>query len=184
LTEKEEPDNISTSKYLIWRFLMPTHFRGDEHTALALDTFIKFTRAANALENRLVHRGTLDDLTPSQFGILETLYHLGPLCQGAISEKLLKSTGNITLVLDNLEKRGLVERKRDQSDRRMVMIFLTATGAALIEEVFPRHAGSITAEFSVLSDDEQKELGRLCKKLGMGAANSSNPIIPPITPNL
>ena len=107
------------------------------------------------------------------FGILETLYHLGPLCQGAISEKLLKSTGNITLVLDNLEKRGLVERKREQNDRRMVKISLTAAGTALIEAVFPRHAASIAAEFSILTDEEQVELGRLCKKLGMGAPESS-----------
>jgi MarR family 2-MHQ and catechol resistance regulon transcriptional repressor len=146
---------------------MPTHFRGDKHTILALDTFIKFTRAANALETRLVHRGTLNDLTVSQFGILETLYHLGPLCQGQISAKLLKSTGNVTLVLDNLEKHGLVERKREPHDRRMVMISLTPAGEELITAVFPRHAASIAAEFSVLTEAEQVELGRLCKKLGL-----------------
>lgn len=148
---------------------MPTHYTGsDEEMRLALDTFIKFTRAANALDNRLLHRGTLGDLTPSQFGILETLYHLGPLCQGEISAKLLKSTGNITLVLDNLEKRGLVERKREAHDRRMVTVHLTGAGRALIEEVFPHHTGSIAAEFAVLTRAEQIELGRLCKKLGMG----------------
>ena len=99
---------------------MPTHYRGDPRTVLALDTFIKFTRAANALENRLAHHAQLNDLTMSQFGVLETLYHLGPLCQGEISTKLLRSSGNITLVLDNLEKHGLVERKRETTDRRSV----------------------------------------------------------------
>jgi MarR family transcriptional regulator, 2-MHQ and catechol-resistance regulon repressor len=155
---------------------MPTHFRGDKHTILALDTFIKFTRAANALENRLTRRGTMEDLTVSQFGILETLYHLGPLCQGQISAKLLKSTGNITLVLDNLEKRGLVERKRESHDRRTVTISLTPAGETLITKVFPRHAASITAEFSVLTEEEQVELGRLCKKLGIGASFSSSTV--------
>ena len=155
---------------------MPTHFHGDKHTILALDTFIKFTRAANALENRLTRRGTMEDLTVSQFGILETLYHLGPLCQGQISAKLLKSTGNITLVLDNLEKRGLVERKRELHDRRMVTISLTPAGEALITKVFPRHAASITAEFSVLTEEEQVELGRLCKKLGIGASISASTV--------
>jgi len=155
---------------------MPTHFRGDEQTTLALDTFIKFTRAANALENRLTHRGTLRDITVSQFGILETLYHLGPLCQGQISAKLLKSTGNVTLVLDNLEKRGLVERRREPHDRRMVTISLTPAGEALISEMFPRQAACIAAEFAVLTPDEQLELGRLCKKLGMGAANSPDTV--------
>jgi len=149
---------------------MPTKFRGDKDTTLALDTFIKFTRAANALEYRLLHRGTLDDLTPSQFGILETLFHLGPLSQGQVSAKLLKSTGNVTLVLDNLEKLGLVERRREPRDRRTVTIILTPAGETLITQVFPRHAASITAEFSVLTDSEQVELGRLCKKLGLGAS--------------
>jgi MarR family 2-MHQ and catechol resistance regulon transcriptional repressor len=166
LTKQKLIDIISISNYLTWRFLMPTHFRGDECTTLALDTYIKFTRAANTMENHLVNRGSLGDLTVSQFGILETLFHLGPLSQGAISGKLLKSTGNITLVLDNLEKRGLVERKRETQDRRMVTVSLTAAGEALIAALFPRHAASIAAEFSALTPDEQIEFGRLCKKLG------------------
>jgi MarR family transcriptional regulator, 2-MHQ and catechol-resistance regulon repressor len=163
---------------------MPTHFRGDKNTTLALDTFIKFTRAANALENRLTHRGTLGSLTISQFGILETLYHLGPLCQGTISAKLLKSTGNVTLVLDNLEKNGLVERKRETHDRRMVIISLTPAGKALITEVFPRHAASITSEFSALTEEEQIEFGRLCKKLGMGRLESSTIVSTDLNSNL
>jgi MarR family 2-MHQ and catechol resistance regulon transcriptional repressor len=165
-------DIISISNYLIWRFLMPTHFNGDKPTTLALDTYIKFTRAANTLENHLVNRGSMDDLTVSQFGILETLYHLGPLSQGTISAKLLKSTGNVTLVLDNLEKRGLVERKRETLDRRLVTVSLTPQGEALIAAIFPCHAASIVAEFSALTPDEQIELGRLCKKLGLRRLDS------------
>lgn len=104
---------------------MPTHYQGSPKEVQALNTFIKFTCAANAFEARLYQRGVIEDLTPSQFGILETLFHLGPLCQGEVSSKLLKSTGNITLVLDNLEKRDLVQRVRGTEDRRMVMIYLT-----------------------------------------------------------
>jgi MarR family 2-MHQ and catechol resistance regulon transcriptional repressor len=166
-------DIISISNYLIWSNSMPTHYRGDPRTVLALDTFIKFTRAANAFENRLVRRGSMQDLTMSQFGVLETLYHLGPLCQGAISAKLLRSTGNITLVLDNLEKRGLVERKRETADRRQVTISLTPSGEALIKVIFPRQFAAITDEFDVLSPEEQAELGRLCKKLGKGKPETS-----------
>jgi len=92
---------------------MPTHYRGTTEEVLALNTFIKLQRATNSLEARLAHRRTLIDITGTQFGVLETLYHLGPLCQGEISSKLLKSGGNITLVVDNLEKRGLVQRERN-----------------------------------------------------------------------
>jgi len=145
---------------------MPTHYHGKANEIMALDTYIKFTRASSSLDSRLLSRDILGDLTHSQFGVLETLYHLGPLCQGTLSQKLLKSTGNITLVLDNLEKRGLVRRIRSPEDRRMVIIELTPAGRALIAELFPRMAAAITQEMSVLTPGEQMLLGELCKKLG------------------
>ncbi len=154
---------------------MPTHYQGDPQIKLALDTFIKFTRASSALESYLFHDGILEGLTPSQFGVLETLYHLGPLCQGEISHKLLKSTGNITLVLDNLEKRGLIERQRSREDRRMVTIVLTEAGRELIERVFPRQAALIAEAFSPLSPEEQRTLGELCKKLGLALQQKNSP---------
>ena len=145
---------------------MPTHYKGDPKSVLALDTYIKFTRAANAFESRLFQTRVLEDLSPSQFGVLETLYHLGPLCQGEISAKLLKSTGNVTLVLDNLEKRGLVKRARDQQDRRMVKIYLTPEGDVLIQHIFPHMVEAITTELNILTAEEQAQLGSLCRKLG------------------
>jgi len=152
---------------------MPTHFKGEPNVVLALDTFIKFTRASSALENRLLRHNTLGDITLSQFGVLETLYHLGPMCQGEISTKLLKSSGNVTLVLDNLEKRNLVKRTRDTTDRRMVILSLTPEGEALIAHLFPLQAQVIAEEFSALSPEEQRQLGMLCKKLGMAGQASS-----------
>jgi MarR family transcriptional regulator, 2-MHQ and catechol-resistance regulon repressor len=146
---------------------MPTHYQGDPQQVLALDTYIKFLRSCNALEARLAKIKNLEGLTISQFGVLETLYHLGPLTQGQISAKLLKSTGNMTLVLDNLEKQGWVQRSRDSVDRRKITILLTPSGAELIERVFPMVARAITAEMAVLSAQQQTDLGFLCKKLGL-----------------
>ena len=145
---------------------MPTHYRGDPKSVLALDTFIKFTRAANSIEARLFQEAVIEDLTPSQFGVLETLFHLGPLCQGELGAKLLRSTGNMTLVLDNLEKRNLVRRVRQTEDRRMVTIHLTPSGQELIERVFPQVLEKITCELDILTPAEQEMLGRLCRILG------------------
>lgn len=147
---------------------MPTHYHGTEKEKLALDAFIKFTRANASIEARLVSRGSLGDLTLTQFGVLETLYHLGTLCQGELSHKLLKSTGNMTLVLDNLEKHGLVKRVRSTDDRRMVLVELTDLGKARIEKVLPDQIAVIVEQMSALSSQELAELGRLCKKLGFG----------------
>ena len=145
---------------------MPTHYQGDSKSVLALDTFIKFTRAANAVENRLFQQDLLEGLTPSQFGVLETIYHLGPMRQGEVSSKLLRSTGNMTLVLDNLEARSLVRRERNPEDRRSLTIHLTETGEKMIQRIFPLMAAAITAEFDVLSAEEQSTLGNLTRKLG------------------
>lgn len=147
---------------------MPTHFEGPGCQVLALDTMIKLTRATNTLMARLARRETHGGLTESQFGTLETLYHLGPMSQTEICGKLLKSSGNTTLVVDNLEKRGLVQRQRDENDRRVVMVQLTEAGSELIAEIFPSHAAVVSEEMSVLTPDEQRQLGELCRKLGRG----------------
>lgn len=157
---------------------MPTHYRGTEQEILALNTFIKLTRAVDSLETRLTRCGSLQNLTMSQFGVLEMLYHLGPLSQGVISEKMLKSGGNITLVIDNLEKRGWVRRLRDTKDRRVVMVFLTPAGEERIRQVLPGHIAAIVAEMNMLTPEEQALLGRLCQKLGLQFPDSADEALP------
>ena len=145
---------------------MPTHYQGSEQEILALNTFIKLSRANDAIMARLNQRGTLANLTVSQFGVLESLYHLGSMCPGELSTKLLKSGGNMTLVIDNLEKQGLVQRERDANDRRMIIVSLTEAGRELISEIFPGHVAAIVEELSYLTSEEQETLGYLCRKLG------------------
>lgn len=149
---------------------MPTHYRGSAREVRALNTFIKLTRASDSVMRRLFSREIAAELTHGQFAVMEALYHLGPLCQGEISAKLLRSGGNITLVIDNLEKQGLVRRERDAADRRLVRVHLTPQGRKVIERVFPAHVQAIVEEMSVLTPAEQEQLGALCKKLGKGAA--------------
>ncbi len=146
---------------------MGTHYRGTAEEVTALDAYIKLARAAESVTARLNRRTTAAGLTVSQFGVLEALYHLGPMCQRDLGKKILRSSGNITMVVDNLEKRGLVRREREAADRRFVTVHLTAKGRRLIEEILPRHVQAIVEEMSVLTPAEQEELGRLCKMLGL-----------------
>lgn len=150
---------------------MPTHYSGTPQETLALNTFIKLTRSVESLTSRLSQRGTLGELTESQFGVLETLYHLGSMCQNQIAAKILKSSGNLTMVIDNLEKHGLVRRTRDLEDRRKVQVSLTDDGRQLIGQVFPGQVAAITEEMSALTPQEQETLGSLCRKLGQGIAS-------------
>ena len=132
-----------------------------------MDAYIKLMRAADSVTSRVNRDLVAADLSISQFGVLEALYHLGPLCQRDIARKLLKSTGNITMVIDNLEKRDLVRRERTAEDRRYIRISLTDKGNHLITDIFPRHAELVTEEMDVLTGEEQAELARLCRKLGL-----------------
>lgn len=129
----------------------------------ALNLYVKLMRATNRTTSR-VHRHLNDDnLTVSQFGVLEALYHLGPLCQGELVEKILKSNANLTTVVDSLEKKALVRRDRSGRDRRKVTVQLTEPGEALIARVFPRHAKVVADELQLFTDKEQKDLAKILK---------------------
>ena len=145
---------------------MPTHFSGTPAEIRTLDTFIKLTRCTNALLARLAERATIDDLTPSQFAVLEALYHRGVLTQGEVSRKVLKSVSDITTVIDHLEQDGFVRRERDAQDRRVIHVHLTEAGKTKLESVLPRHVAALVDEFSILSASEQDTLADLCRKLG------------------
>jgi MarR family transcriptional regulator, 2-MHQ and catechol-resistance regulon repressor len=149
---------------------MGTHYKGSEREVRALNSFIKLVRATEAVNARTSQNFLAAGLTVSQFGVLEALLHGGPLCQRAIAQKILKSTGNITMVIDNLEKRQLVQRERDPEDRRFITVSLTDQGRELITDIFPRQVAAIVAEMEVLTDQEQDELARLCRKLGVREA--------------
>lgn len=138
-----------------------------DSTYLALNTYTKLMRAAESVTNRTNRVMAAAGLTISQFGVLEALYHKGPLCQRDVAAKILKSTGNITLVIDNLEKSALVRRERDTGDRRYLTVHLTESGSELIAKVFVDVEASIVAEMGSLNGDEQELLGKLCKKLGL-----------------
>jgi MarR family 2-MHQ and catechol resistance regulon transcriptional repressor len=144
----------------------PSRYRGDRAERLALSTYLKLTRASEGLWNRLAPGLARADLTTSQFGVLEALYHLGPMHQRDLGQRILKSSGNMTLVIDNLERRGLVRRERSAEDRRFILVHLTGEGERLIRRVFPGHAEAITRELAVLTREEQRTLGNLCRKLG------------------
>lgn len=149
---------------------MGTKHRGSRKEVDALDAFITLMRCADSVMSVTSGPYLEAELSSSQFGTLECLYHLGPLYQKDIASKLLKSTGNLVMVVDNLEKRGLVTRQRDPEDRRCVRVELTTAGRRLIEGVFPRVLGEIVETVGALTASEQAELQRLCRKLGTAAA--------------
>ena len=152
---------------------MPTHHQGSPADMRALDAFIKLVRASGSVLARTGRHLASEGLTVGQFGILETLLHLGPLHQCELARKHLQSGGHVTMIVDNLERAGLVRRERLAADRRYVRVCLTAAGKARITALFPDHVQQIREQMDVLTADELDQLGRLCRKLGLHAAAES-----------
>ena len=141
--------------------------RGD----LALSMWVKLARASSTFGKLTVRHIQTFGLTEPQFGVLECLGHLGPLTLGELSRKQLVSGGNITCVVDNLEKQGLVERVPSPHDRRAIVAQLTSKGQQLFNDVFALHAEFVADTASVLTEKEQEQLAALLKKLGLALAN-------------
>lgn len=133
----------------------------------ALSMWVKLVRAANTFQSLTAKDIARYNLTVAQFGVIETLGHLGPMTVGQICSKKLSSGGNMTVVVDNLEKEDYVERCANPDDRRSTVIKLTPKGIAKFSEMFPSHAQYVEEMCSVLSDKELQELSDLLKKLGL-----------------
>ena len=132
---------------------------------LALATYVRLMRAANAARTHAGRHLAGTGLTLSQFAVLEALYHLGPMSLSDIAQKILTTGGNLTMVVGNLEKQSLACRQQSPEDRRVLIVVLTVKGKALIRRLFPEHAAGITEFMAALSPAQQEQLGSLCRQL-------------------
>jgi MarR family 2-MHQ and catechol resistance regulon transcriptional repressor len=105
----------------------------------------------------------------SDFAALEVLLHKGPTPVNAIGELVYLTSGSITVAIDRLEEKGLVERCQHATDRRTRVVHLTDAGRALIESAFREHAGAMEAAAAGLTPAERGEAVELLKKLGLHA---------------
>src|SRR2546426_2919999 len=105
------------------------------------------------------------DLTPPQFYVLATIGYAGGLPFGEIGAKMMVTVSNLTGIVDRLEDKKLVTRKRDESDRRVVHVILTDKGAKLYKSTIPQFEESVSAIFEKLNKLQQKELSALLRKL-------------------
>ena len=147
---------------------MRTTRRYGRKADLALTMWVKLARASTTFGRLTAKDIDQYGLTQPQFGVLEMLGHLGPLTIGDIGKRMLVTAGCITVILDNLEKDGLVERIRSGEDRRVINVQLTAKGQATFKRIFRKHAKRVTELASVLKEEEQAQLSDLLKKLGFG----------------
>ena len=139
----------------------------------ALKLWVVMARAHVAVQTHAAADIARHDLTLAEFGILEALYHRGPMLLGEVQRRILVSSGGITFLVDRLAAKGYVERRACETDRRARYAVLTSSGERLIADIFPAHAEAIERAMAGLSVEEQRQTIELLKKLGKAAARSS-----------
>lgn len=142
----------------------------DEDTAAALKLWVVLNRAHRAIGEHARRQIERQGLRPTEFGVLEALYHKGPLTLGQVGERVLVTSGSVTPVADKLEQRGLIQRRISSEDRRVCYAELTEAGRELMGGMFPDHAEVIRGAMEGLTVEEKRIATVLLRRLGLHAA--------------
>lgn len=124
-------------------------------------------RASKSVEKVLRQDIARYNLNPSEFGVLEYLYHKGNQPMANLCQRLLMANSSITYVVDNLVQAGFVEKVENESDKRSNFVKLTQKGENYLESIFPRHEDKIDEIFSLLTEEEVAALTEALKKIGI-----------------
>nr|WP_090854762.1 MarR family transcriptional regulator [Litchfieldia salsa] len=142
-----------------------------DDTSLALKLFIVLSRANRSIADLVEQDIRRYNLNPTEFAVLELLFHKGDQPIQHIGKKVLLASGSITYVVDKLEKKNLIQRISCPKDRRVTYASITEEGTNLMEEVFPKHEEEITRLFSSLESDEKQLMINMLKKIGLQIEN-------------
>lgn len=138
--------------------------------------FLVLWKAARAIETYAEKSISGLDMGSSDFAVLEALLHKGSLPVNEIGRKVLLTSGSITVAVDRLETKGLVERRAHGTDRRARIVHLTKEGRKLITQVYAVHAGDMERLAAAsLTKAERKTLIGLLKKIGYKASEEASP---------
>lgn len=141
-----------------------TNLKSQEELSLKL--FVVLTRTLESIKKRVEEDIKCLGLNPTEFAVLELIYHKGEQPIQKIGEKVLIASSSITYVVDKLEKKKLLERKPCPNDRRITYAAITVKGMELMDEVFPKHKKAIQEILSGLDINEKENMIQQLKKLG------------------
>lgn len=138
-----------------------------EESALRALTIL--LKSSGSVTNMLKKDMRSYELNPTEFTVMEVLYSKGEQPIQIIGNKVLLASSSITYVIDQLEKKNFIERKVNESDRRVTLVSLTKEGQEKMEDIFPQHSEVIQELFKDLSEDEINVLSESLKKIGFKA---------------
>jgi MarR family transcriptional regulator, 2-MHQ and catechol-resistance regulon repressor len=140
-----------------------------EENVTAPRLWLVLARAYHSIGEYIEGSITAQGLILSDFMVLEVLLHKGPLTISVIGEKVLLASASMTTAIDRLEKRGLVQRRSCNSDRRIRLVELTGEGRGFIEEIYARHEKDLERIAEGLSEAERRTMYEGLKKMGRAA---------------
>lgn len=144
-----------------------------EQSNSALKLFVVLSRALKVINESTNHFFQENGLNPTEFAVLELLYHKGKQPLQQIGNKILLASGSITYVVDKLEGRGYIARVSCEFDRRVTYAEITQAGNDFMDELFPLHEKQLVALMDALSEEEKQQAIELIKKLGLSIKNLS-----------
>src|SRR4051812_28515881 len=133
----------------------------------SLKLFIVLSRAHRSVNDVVNKHIAEQGLNPTEFAVLELLFHKGDQPLQQIGGKILLASGSMTYVIDKLEKKEYIRRVACADDRRVTFAQITEKGKKLIEQVFPAHHNEIDRIMSVLSEEEKDTAIELLKRIGL-----------------
>lgn len=145
----------------------------NEESNSALKLFIVLSRAHKVIHECSNQFFQENGLNPTEFAVLELLYHKGKQPLQKIGNKILLASGSITYVVDKLEGRGYITRVSSPTDRRVTFAEITDKGNSFMDELFPRHEAQLVELMGALSEEEKDQVIELLKKLGLSIKNLS-----------
>jgi MarR family 2-MHQ and catechol resistance regulon transcriptional repressor len=123
-------------------------------------------RAEAAIRRRLSADLEREGISAPGFAVLVLLREAGGEMElRALRLRLGTSKASATEVVNTLVTRGLVTRARLSTDRRAVAVTATPAGAAIVDRLYPEHAGRVAETFAALDDLEKRQLAAICSKL-------------------
>lgn len=134
---------------------------------LELKALVVLMRASQTVQDIVKQDMGKYGVNPTEFAVLELLYHKGDQPIQHIGKKILLASSSITYVVDKLEEKGFVQRRACPKDRRVTYAVITDKGRAFIEEAFPQHEKTIETIFEHLSKEELTTAIELLKKIGL-----------------
>lgn len=137
----------------------------------SLKLFIVLSRAYRAVNESVNKLIQTYGLNPTEFAVLELLYHKGDQPLQQIGGKILLASGSITYVVDKLEQKGFLKRVACPNDRRVTYAQITEEGKTFIEDIFPDHEKYIHSLMSELTEKEKDIAIELLKKLGLSVSD-------------